>query len=73
VTNYPPLLELRAAIVLAGYRFDRFADKVGLSPTFFNHQLAGRKKPHPELFRRAALILRCDERDIRPREAELVA
>lgn len=67
VTNYPPLVELRGAIVLAGYRFDRFAEKVGLSPTHLNHQLAGRKKARAELFRRAAEVLRCDERDLMPR------
>lgn len=68
MTKYPPLRELRAAIVLAGYRFDRFADKVGLTPDYFNHQLAGRKKPHPELLRRAADLLQCEVADIEPRE-----
>lgn len=54
---------------MAGYRFDWFADKVGLSPDYFNHQLAGRKKPHPELLRRAADVLGCNVSDIEPEEA----
>lgn len=66
VTNHPPLVELRAAIAEAGYRFDRFAAMVGLSPDYFSHMLAGRKKPRADLFARAAEVLRCSETDIQP-------